>query len=117
MINHLLLNSYSTTEQRIGTYTDGKPIYRKVVSGNFSAHPAGTNWNEPHTNVVSNLETIVNMTAIKNNQYSILYNKNMSNDYFMITYREGNGFTFAGNQATTPSDEYVVTLEYTKTTD
>lgn len=32
MINSLLLNSYSTTEYRIGTYL-GKPLYRRVFTG------------------------------------------------------------------------------------
>lgn len=27
------LNTFSTTEQRIGTWTNGKPIYRKVITG------------------------------------------------------------------------------------
>ena len=29
------LNTYSTTERAIGTWTDGKTIYRKVISGVF----------------------------------------------------------------------------------
>ena len=28
-------NTYSTTEQRVGTWIDGKPIYRKVVAVDF----------------------------------------------------------------------------------
>ena len=31
-----LLDEYSTTEKIVGTWTDGKPIYRKVVSGTFT---------------------------------------------------------------------------------
>lgn len=29
-------NVYSTAEKRIGTWIDGKPLYRKVFKGNFS---------------------------------------------------------------------------------
>ena len=30
------LNTYSTTEKRIGTYTDGRPLYRKTITGTLT---------------------------------------------------------------------------------
>lgn len=36
------LINYSTEEQRIGTWIDGKPLYRKVVSGTFGTVVEGT---------------------------------------------------------------------------
>lgn len=108
---------YSSTEQVIGTWIDGKPIYRFVAKGNFSNHTAGTGFYETHPNVVANVDTLVSINAIRNNNRSILYMKNFSNDYWLFTYFEQNGFTFSGNMGLTTSDYYVVTLEYTKTTD
>lgn len=32
-ISEEVLDVYSTTEQRIGTWTNGKPLYRKVITG------------------------------------------------------------------------------------
>ena len=34
------LNTYSTTEQRIGTWIDGKPIYRRVIWFNYAQVPS-----------------------------------------------------------------------------
>ena len=48
------LNTYSTEEQRIGTWIDGKPLYRKTIeAGNL---PNNTYENKPHN--ISNYDKI-----------------------------------------------------------
>lgn len=51
------ISKYSTTEQRIGTWIDGKPIYRKVI--NFTN--TSTNWETIDT--ISTLNEIVRMNG------------------------------------------------------
>ena len=54
MINHLLLNSYSTKEQKIGTWL-GKPLYRKVVD--VGALPNNAVKHVPHN--ITNLGSVI----------------------------------------------------------
>lgn len=51
------LNTYSTTEQRVGTWIDGKPIYRKVVS--FSSLTSSLQ--VPHN--INNFNKIINIAG------------------------------------------------------
>ncbi len=50
------INSYSTTEQRIGTWINGKPIYRKVLTGTIE----NSGWNSIATGI-SNFEDLINL--------------------------------------------------------
>lgn len=57
---NIKLNSYdyySTDEQRIGTWVDGKPIYRKVVD--FGALPNNTGKYVAHN--ISNIENVIKL--------------------------------------------------------
>ena len=50
-------NSYSTDEQVIGTWTDGKPLYRKIVEG-LSFTPASNTWVDSPV-VITDLKRVV----------------------------------------------------------
>lgn len=47
------MNKYSTDEQVIGTWTNGKPLYRKIISVNFGTVVQGT-----ETTVEVNLKNV-----------------------------------------------------------
>ena len=54
---------YSTTEKKVGVWIDGKPIYRKTLTLNFSSVPAaGLTWNHG----ISNFSEMVGSDTVFN---------------------------------------------------
>lgn len=107
------LESYSTEEQRIGTWIDGKPIYRRVF--NFKIISL------PHRISVENVETPVKMYG------SISYNAgwhniggNTDTNYYSLLQYDADDKRLslfgANNYVGNNYNTYVV-FEYTKTTD
>ena len=108
-------NTYSTNEIRIGTWIDGKPLYRKTFE-----HTMGTTLNSweligPVSNVkiptrmygvFNNIDVFFHVPFFDGNNNVILY-CNTSNKNFYIMHN----YDYASNKAGT----YVI--EYTKTTD
>lgn len=98
------LNSYSTDEINTGkTWIDGKPIYRKVVSGLSVTAPA-----DVFTTVVQieNVSTIINSEFIDNSN---------GLRYPVVTLKSGSNIQFYTGPYTVIVS--TVILEYTKTTD
>lgn len=102
-------NNYTTDPngQVIGTWTNGKPLYRKVVnlstSGNFSR-----GWNNNYAFLGSDIETVVHLELRRNGaNYSMLYSTVSSTGY-LSTYQE---------TADTYGKPTTAIIEYTKTTD
>lgn len=97
--------NYSTKEQRIGTWIDGKPIYRKVISHTITGN---TTEHEPHN--ISNVERAISIRFSLINQYGIFQtsdptiNVNMDTSQISISSEWATGLMY-------------VILEYTKTTD
>lgn len=61
--NKASFTTYSTTETVVGTWTDGKPIYRKTLTLNFSSVPAaGLTWNHD----ISNFSEMVGSDTVFN---------------------------------------------------
>lgn len=115
---------YSTTENVIGQWIDGKPIYRKVVTSN-TLSPSSEDYLEiPHG--ISNIETVVNIKCIArindglNNHFDF-------NNYAWFTEQTGTVHTFVGDTNILINyqgsgilyyiDKAYFILEYTKTTD
>lgn len=111
------LNVYSTSEHRIGTWIDGKPLYRKVV--NFGALPNSTTKTVAHN--ISNIDSIIFVKGMA---------KSTSDTYWVLP------FLFEGSQSQYNIRTFVnttniqmlcdddrssytayITIEYTKTTD
>lgn len=116
---------YSTKETRIGTWIDGKPLYRKVFSGNIPSNIDNTTVvyapfidstveakriyggiysNQSHTSVMSIPCNYYSDTL--NWSISLIYTPNIGIRINIITQN----ITLSGNPAW-------VVLEYTKTTD
>lgn len=118
-ISKLEDNAYSTEEQVVGTWVDGKPIYKKMIEFHFEPESEGTNsysLDVSHLNIDSfvDLETIVKKGS----------NMNFSNNFYMadtnftfIFYRDNSLQFRIGVDAFKETSSGYVILEYTKTTD
>ena len=49
---------YSTTEKMIGQWTDGKPLYQKVITGTTSSSASSTNLGNASSLIGSNISDI-----------------------------------------------------------
>ena len=113
------VNKYSTSEQIVGEWIDGKPIYRKVV--NVGSVNAGGN--KQIDNVVTNRNILVSIkgTAYSSafNQYYGIPNAHSSiSDYYINALLVGNNLQVrAGSGFTNGINTVYVIIEYTKTTD
>lgn len=113
-INSKLINKYSTTEKRIGTWENGKPLYRKVYS---ITNPAEINTN--YEDLTSyDMETIVHLYGFYKNPtgtFGIPFYDSDTNYsvMFVSSSKQLRGrFGIPANII-----EAKVVIEYTKTTD
>lgn len=111
------LGTYSTDEVRIGTWIDGKPLYRKVINGNQELLNG--------TQIVTNIpfDTCVSITGMFNSSdnsatipfpsytSSTSYLRMVLNDFPTGGLGVQSGFTSSTIRKT------IIILEYTKTTD
>jgi hypothetical protein len=108
-------DAYSTIETKVGTWIDGKPIYRKV----FTGLPVASTWSQ-HLVDSSNQESLVSYTILgksgtsPSTHTSPYYNN--ASDYFQIALVVGaNTLQYWGSASQIRLFDLVV--EYTKTTD
>ena len=105
--------NYSTGEQIIGTWIDGKPIYRKVFIGNI-------NFNELNFSL-PNIDTIIKMNGWATSEYSNSWlipcyrQDEYKNDVFYSTGSQEIRLSFGSFYNS--SKKYQLIVEYTKTTD
>ena len=109
------LETYSTTEKRVGTWIDGKPVYRKTITGNTSS-------NEIYISLINNVDVIIKEEghiSYPGGTYepiNTIYN--IASNYFTRTSLNNAShieyFYYSSNLYNRP---YYITLEYTKTTD
>lgn len=116
-------NTYSTTETRIGTWINDKPIYRKVVS--FGALPNADTKRVSHG--ISNLENVIKVSGMgkryipSTQQYSwqpipLLYAGNSTSFNTSISINTTVISIACDNDRTDFTENYIF-IEYTKTTD
>lgn len=107
-------NTYSTNEIEIGRWIDGKPIYRKVLSGTTHA-TAGTVTSIDITSL--NVDTVVNYRSVVNwngTGYMTDGYYGSSTAYLMAYANSNTEFRIYSRYASRP---YYLILEYTKSTD
>lgn len=114
-LNTKLTNAttYSTTETVVGTWTDGKPIYRKVIidttSRNAGSYDIGLG--------ISNLNNLVDLKALSWQNNSTCFFGSSSpldeNNRFSCYYTNGN-LSIRNSWGTI---KLIIIVEYTKTTD
>ena len=114
---------YSTTEQRIGTWVDGKPLYRKVGTIVFTEITTGTY--TTGSLIDSNLDycTIDKVFVIDAGATGNLYNGKNSNIANLVYVESAKNSEFYGrvigftNRNDLLNKTIYVVCEYTKTTD
>lgn len=110
-------NTYSTSETRIGTWIDGKPLYKKT----FRAK-TGTPTNKLIAeNILPDMKKLVNIYGgfIDKNGAIIPINYTNGNIYFFIYFSNGSALCAMNNSGADPwyDSPLEFTVEYTKTTD
>lgn len=111
-------NIYSTTETVIGTWIDGKPIYRKVIQYNKTSN--GQVDLNLSTYGIENVENIwLNQNSFiktNNNEWKAV-NTYESDSYFTFcTFSSANSFRLSSNSSYAQGLWNLI-IEYTKTTD
>lgn len=112
--------SYSTEEQVIGTWIDGKPLYRRVINSTTpNVETDGIPVNKCMYITEYNVETMVTLQGIANISGVFAYSGQTWNDYsFYLNYVSNEKFIGVSlNRITWANQPLIVILEYTKTTD
>lgn len=117
LVEEMIKEKYSTDEQVIGTWVDGKPLYRKVVT--YTATSTIGNTSET-TNIsinhnISNLNSIIR-TQISDSVdgiYPIANGGSTAN----VNYYTSSVLNFRLVNITLTARTFYIILEYTKTTD
>ena len=112
------LNTYSTTEQRIGTWIDGKPIYRKTFTGSNGGNSSIT-----ISSSINNIGNIIDIKAIVtdvDNNIAMKIGGYFNQSNYAFVYYSKNNNTIAiiiPDVYAYKSGTYSCVIEYTKTTD
>lgn len=113
-------NTYSTEETRIGTWTDGKPLYRKCYEGimDLKVENSATILDSNFTDK-SIVSAYGQTITTANYQYAIPYSQYFSGGIIAISfYKDPNGvLKIVHHYSGTISARFQVVVEYTKTTD
>lgn len=107
------LVNYSTGEQRIGTWIDGKPLYRKVVERtNFESGSHEVGWDN------ANIDKIVKKDFVLSTNGEII-SGNINDGTTSVTIKsyKTNSRIDIWLNSSVPCEWLYLTLEYTKTTD
>jgi hypothetical protein len=112
-----VLNTYTTTEKKIGLWIDGKPLYRKVI--NTGQLPNATTKQVAHG--ISNVKRFINIHGYAYTQngqtYPLPWIHTTSVTYQTNIYCDSTYVNIVTGVDRTNINESYVILEYTKTTD
>lgn len=111
---------YSTEETRIGTWIDGKPLYRKTISFTIP-YVGGTDSSYTYDNAVSNVDTLAFVYGSwlnygNNERSSLIYRGSTAESIWFKSLLYGSQIIF-GVSNMNDARSGVITLGYTKTTD
>jgi membrane-anchored protein YejM (alkaline phosphatase superfamily) len=119
LMEEMAKEKYSTDEQVIGTWIDGKPLYRKTIVANFELPKQETNKNYDKTiaHNISNFSKCIKASlAEQNGILCFPYLTREGGTTTIINVDKNNVTIRTYNDNWTQRDWYI-TLEYTKTTD
>ena len=105
---------YSMTEQKIGTWIDNRPLYRKVITGTFLN-------NDGYTNILTNIDVVFlksgivyeSSTTIRQLEYYHYYNTS-NNDFDIVNVNHT--VMYRAKSPQIQGKDFVFIIEYTKTT-
>ena len=106
-------HNYSTEEQVVGTWIDGKPIYERVINGVMVGSPP--DWTNFYDCSNLNVDSMISIKGFFNYNYRNIY---IDSRYSSFSYEYNTKFIQAYN-TDLPKNNYETTLiiQYTKTTD
>lgn len=105
-------NTYSTDEVRVGTWIDGKPLYRKVVTASASA---SSTFNIIDSSVNTIVKTTTYLTTDTGQVLPIPYYIDGNTYGYGNNYQ--NNYIYTGKGTAFTAGTLMVIIEYTKTTD
>ena len=108
-------DTYSTNEIKVGTWVDGKPVYRKVIEGVTS----GTPDTEYVIHTISNIKKTVSYygSILDNNMVSHKIGTYLSTKYNSVVFVDTSGNVYMRHGSAMVNKSYSLIIEYTKTTD
>lgn len=108
-------DTYSTNEIKVGTWVDGKPVYRKVIDGVTS----GTSDTGYIISSINNMETLVSYTGsiLDNNSVKHKIGTYLNDRYNSVLYVDTSGNIYISHGSSMVNKSYSLIIEYTKTTD
>lgn len=110
--------TYSTSEQEVGTWINGKPIYRKVISQNITYYTGDININLNTANI--ELFTDARVLVDTGTFTSVTYSQPSTSFYirnFVFRKTANNNTVTVSTNIEGLSGTIYVIIEYTKTTD
>lgn len=110
----LLKNTYSTTETRIGTWIDGKPLYRKVIAGTF-AYATQT-----ITDIITGYDKVINYggtITTPSGYITQIPEYTNSNNFCYFVLNTANDDATLTIPSSFVGGTFILIVEYTKTTD
>ena len=110
---------YSTEEQRVGTWIDGKPLYRKTIVANFELLKQETNKNYDKTiaHNISNFSKCIKASLAEQNGILCFPYLTRGGGTTAIINVDKNNVTIRTYNDNWTQRDWYITLEYTKTTD
>lgn len=110
-------HNYSTSEQVVGTWIDGKPLYRKIITGTTTA---GNNLDISKNSISANIDKFVyfgGVTIQPNNNISVIPYFAAETDRTSIYYADSiSAIRIRAGSSYGYGDVFVI-VEYTKSTD
>lgn len=125
LLSKMNIGKYSTNEIRVGTWIDGKPIYRKVIETTAPNCTTGGTFAHKNVDIGTKIDMLVDIKGSANNgngwQTIFPIMSTVSTQYFscgVSNANTGNTTLNMSNSHTSWSNKQVkIVLEYTKTTD
>lgn len=117
---------YTTTEKRIGTWIDGKPLYQITIQDTMpTVTTDGTRADKTISIASLNVDTGVSIDGMINNSnsfgYTCLNSWNNSQSYSVLSFDKttvsNDSIWYASSRAVDSQKPVYITLKYTKTTD
>lgn len=109
-------NYYSTSEQIIGNWVDGRPIYRRVFKGKTNDYGPSKVTSDISTNNIELINYSGYMTQKNGPNYKMGIGGYINENWYSAIYLESNGI-YLYHPANLGSAEYMLWVEYIKTTD
>ena len=109
--------NFSTDEQVVGRWIDGKKIYQKTITGSGSTTNSSVYYVGKTSEIFPNIETVVNSSITGTDVHGYGY---QSNQYYFVGIGTGSSDELVVAQrfgSASHSFNYRVTVQYTKTTD